>query len=175
MPARPRYFVKKRWSITYAGTVHRAMCCTCRRAGHLDLLVGGGSVCAGSIYVVCTIDEYATGLPSSGMKGALGDRHQRRYDYVITIQSGQYVEAAQVLLRLNDARKRLSWNACAGIARPANHRLNHPHDAVAQQQLATLRAQAEVLNNGSKSALCSASRWDRAATYAYVRSSWWRR
>ena len=62
----------------------------------------------------------------------------------ITIQPGQHVEAAQELLRLNDSQEKIDLQRLRQELHIQKiHRLNHPHDAAAQQQLATLRAQVE--------------------------------
>jgi multidrug resistance efflux pump len=58
----------------------------------------------------------------------------------IAIQPGQYVEAQQVLLRLNDVQETIKLERLRKEFHVQQiNRLKNPHDLVAQQQLATLR------------------------------------
>jgi membrane fusion protein (multidrug efflux system) len=105
------------------------------------------AVCAaGSMYVVCaSLHEYATGI------AIIRDEGRTQVTAIsggtitsITIQPGQHVEAAQELLRLNDTQEKIDLQRLRQELHIQHiYRLNHPHDAAAQQQLATLRAQVE--------------------------------
>jgi multidrug efflux pump subunit AcrA (membrane-fusion protein) len=105
------------------------------------------AVCvAGSIYVGCaSLHEYATGL------ALIRDEGRTQVTAIsggtitsIAVQPGQHVEAAQELLRLNDTQEKIDLERLRQEFHIQQiHRLKHPHDAAAQQQLATIRAQVD--------------------------------
>ena len=146
--AHQQYFVKKRWTTTCVG--NRTQGDLLRIAPHWThwtywLLVA--VFVAGSTYVIFgRINEYATGVAvirdegrtivTASTGGTITD---------IAIQPGQYVEAEQVLLHLNDVQETIELERLRKEFHVQQiNRLKNPHDLVAQQQLATLRTQTEA-------------------------------
>jgi membrane fusion protein (multidrug efflux system) len=102
---------------------------------------------AGSIYLVFgRINEYATGTavirddwrtPVTALTGGTIAE--------ITVQSGQRVEANQVLLRFSDVQERIELNQLRRALKVQQiNRLKNPNDPVAQQQLASVRVEVET-------------------------------
>src|SRR5438445_7193723 len=102
---------------------------------------------AGSTYVVFgRINEYATGVAVIRDEGrTMVTASTRGTITSIAVQPGQYVEAQHVLLRLNDVQETIELERVRKEFYVQHiNRLKNPHDLVAQQQLATLRAQTEA-------------------------------
>jgi membrane fusion protein (multidrug efflux system) len=102
---------------------------------------------AGSAYVIFgRLNEYATGVAVIRDEGrTMVTASTGGTITSIAVQPGQYVEANQVLLRLNDVQETIELERLRKESHVQHiNRLKHPHDLVAQQQLATLRAQTEA-------------------------------
>src|SRR5215475_1250437 len=120
------------------------------------------AVCvAGSTYIVCgRLNAYATGLAVIRDEGrTMVTASTGGTITSIAVQPGQYVEAQQVLLRLNDVQETIELERLQKEFHVQQiNRLKNPHDLVAQQQLATLRAQTEAAEQRLKERTIAAPR-----------------
>jgi membrane fusion protein (multidrug efflux system) len=106
------------------------------------------AVCvASSIYMVFgRLNEYATGIAVIRDEGrTMVTASTGGTITAIAVQPGQYVETNQELLRLNNVQETIELERLRKEFHVQQiNRLKNPHDLVAQQQLATLRAQTEA-------------------------------